>query len=73
MVNKVGVISAFFLAIIIAAVLVLVLVPFVFIWALNTLFSLNIQYTFLTWFAALILMLILGWHKIIPVYTNVQR
>ena len=73
MVNKVNVIGAFLLVIIVVAALVLVLVPFVFIWALNTLFTLKIQYTFLTWFAALVLMLILGWHKIIPVYTNVQR
>ena len=49
-------------------VLCVVAVPLVLIWALNALFNLNIQYTLTTWFAAVIIILILGWHKIIPMH-----
>jgi hypothetical protein len=46
--------------IILAAIAVIVLFPLAFIWCLNTLFSLGIAYTFLTWLASLGLMSVLG-------------
>jgi hypothetical protein len=42
-------------AFIILAVLVIVFGPLLTIWAINTLFALNIAYTFETWGAAIIL------------------
>ena len=69
MAQPVRVIGLFFILALLAWALFLALVPFVLIWALNVLFSLNIHYTLVTWFAALIILLILGWHKAIPVYS----
>lgn len=46
--------------IVLAVVLVLVFVPLIGIWALNTLFSLGIAYTFKTWLAMLILDVFIG-------------
>lgn len=66
MVNSKGWMRAFFAVMLFVVLLVLVIVPLVLIWALNALFGLNIQYTLTTWFAALIIILILGWHKIVP-------
>ncbi len=63
-------IGAFFLLLLIVVTAVLILVPFVFIWAINTLFGINTPYSLTTWLAAFIVILLLGWHKIIPVYTN---
>jgi len=34
-------------------------IPLVFIWAVNTLFGLTIAYTFINWFASLLIMIIL--------------
>lgn len=41
---------------ILLAIVLLVIMPWAAIWALNTLFGLAIAYTFKTWLAALILM-----------------
>lgn len=38
--------------------------PLIFIWAINTLFGLTIQYTLLNWFAALVLLLMGGAFKV---------
>jgi hypothetical protein len=60
MMNKIlidGVTGAF-----IAGILLLIICwPFVVIWAANTLFMLNIQYTFLNWLAGLVLISTFGY------------
>ncbi len=43
-----------------AVVLMAIIVPVLFIWALDTLFGLTITYTVYTWFAALIVVTVLG-------------
>jgi hypothetical protein len=48
------------LGIVIAVVCLLVGVPLVSIWAVNTLFAANITYSVLNWFAAFILLVILN-------------
>jgi multidrug transporter EmrE-like cation transporter len=58
----------FFILLMILFIIVMLLVPFLFIWALNQLFSLNIAYSIWDWLAALVIMLILGWHRFVPVY-----
>lgn len=68
MVNPKGWMRAFFAAMLLFILLVIIFVPLVLIWALNALFGLNIQYTLTTWFAAVIIILILGWHKIVPMH-----
>ncbi|MFI5412389.1 MAG: hypothetical protein ACHQX1_00680 [Candidatus Micrarchaeales archaeon] len=45
---------------IIAVIVAAVVIPYVFIWALNTLFGLGIQFNFYTWLAALIIIAIIG-------------
>lgn len=42
-------------AVIILAIALFICAPFIFIWALNTLFSLHIPYTLTTWSAAVVL------------------
>jgi hypothetical protein len=49
-----------FFAVVFVIVLVILIPPFVGIWALNTLFSLNIVVNFNTWLAMFVLMLIFG-------------
>ena len=44
---------------IIAVIVAAIIVPYIFIWALNELFALNIQFNFYTWLAAIIIILIL--------------
>jgi len=39
---------------------VVIFAPLVFIWAINTLFSLQIAYTFINWFAAFVLLTLVG-------------
>lgn len=73
MVNAIRVVGAFFFLMLFAGILFLMLVPFIFIWALNVLLSLHITYTIETWFAALIILLLLGWHKVIPMYSGTTR
>ncbi len=47
---------------IVAVIIGAYVIPWVFIWALNTLFGLSIQYNFYTWLAAvIILMFLFGW------------
>lgn len=48
------------LLIIVVCVAVIVCVPFVLLWTLNTLFALALPYNFSTWVAALVLGLVLG-------------
>ncbi len=45
--------------IVIAALVLVALVPLAFIWALDALFGLNIAYSITTWFAALIMLAVL--------------
>lgn len=46
----------FLISVIIAMLVVVILMPFAVVWALNTLFTLNIGYTFTTWLATVILL-----------------
>ncbi|MCW6160225.1 MAG: hypothetical protein LVQ95_04020 [Candidatus Micrarchaeales archaeon] len=50
------------LAAIIVLVLFIVLVPFILVAAFNTIFGLSIQFSFLTWLAALLLIITIGSH-----------
>lgn len=45
---------------IIAGLAIVIAVPLILIWSLNTLFSTGIEYTFWTWLAALILGALVG-------------
>ena len=45
----------FVLVAIIATILLLIISPFIQIWAINTLFDTSIEYSWINWFAALIL------------------
>ena len=45
---------------IVLAILIVILSPLVFIWAINTLFPLVIPYTFTTWCAAFIVICLFG-------------
>ena len=47
-----------YLVIILALIAIIILAPFVTIWALNTLFGLGIAYTFFTWLATVWLQLV---------------
>ena len=40
--------------------LVIIFVPFIFIWAVNTLFMTSIEYTLMNWFASIVLIGILN-------------
>jgi len=46
--------------IVVAIILAAIFVPLIFIWTLNTLFDLEISYTLTTWFAALVLLILIG-------------
>ena len=46
--------------IVVAVILAAIFVPLIFIWTLNTLFSLDIPYTLTMWFAALLLLILIG-------------
>ncbi len=50
-------------AIVLAILAALICAPLVFIWSLNTLFDLDIPYTFWTWLAALALGASVTWSK----------
>ena len=54
--------NSLFLSIIalLAIISLAVVTPFIFIWSVNTLFTLGIPYTFSTWGASLILIILLG-------------
>lgn len=52
------VLAAIFIILLVIALIVLG--PLAFIWAVNTLFSLQIKYTLLNWFAAFILLMLVG-------------
>ena len=41
-------------------ILCAIAIPYIFIWALNTLFGLNIQFNFWTWLAAVIILIIIA-------------
>lgn len=43
-----------------AIVLLIIVVPHIFLWTLNTLFGLHIEHTLLNWFAALVLLALVG-------------
>lgn len=43
---------------IIAVIVAAIVIPYIFIWALNVLLGLNIQFNFYTWLAAVIIILI---------------
>ncbi len=45
---------------IIAAIVAAIVIPYVFIWALNELFSLRIPFNFYTWLAALIIIVLVA-------------
>ena len=47
--------SIFILVVIISIILLLVIGPFIQIWAINTLFDTSIEYSWINWFAALML------------------
>lgn len=48
------------LVLILLAIIVFVFIPLLLIWAVNTLFSLAIAYTFINWLASLVIVLIIG-------------
>lgn len=49
-------------AVIILAIALFILVPFAFIWSLNTLFNTHIAFTFATWLAAALLYYLFSQH-----------
>jgi len=51
---------AIIILIIIGVILAAIFVPLIFIWTLNTLFSLDIAYNLTMWFAALLLLILIG-------------
>lgn len=50
----------FVILLILFVVAVILMAPFVFIWAVNTLFSLSIAYSFTNWVASFVLLLFVG-------------
>lgn len=56
-------------ALVLFAIMLLAMVPFAIIWALNTLFALGLAYSFTNWLAVLILKLLVFYNNIQKVYT----
>ena len=48
------------LGVVVLVVLIVALWPLLFIWSINTLFGTGIAYTWATWFAAIVLAIMLG-------------
>jgi hypothetical protein len=53
----------FYLAILFLILSYIVFAPFMFIWSLNTLFKLNVEYNFYTWIAVYTLLILLDLSK----------
>ena len=54
----------FLISVILAMFIIIVLLPFAVLWAINTLFMLNISYTFVNWVATIILLGVLACSKL---------
>lgn len=50
--------------VVLLVIALIILFPFAAIWALNTLFGLSIAYTFWTWLAAVVLMMVFGGSRV---------